>query len=194
MLNKTVFSISHYLHHVSASDLTEPCFFCMNFVFFFALELSSRFVDHTILISIQLTNLTKSFLIDLNIRVNWNHLILFELSFSLLANTLMHLTLSLYIYFSIFFGLVCCSRYEIPLATTCWTERFVYRYCSFSNLPRATRLYPFNIFFYLLFFIYYNHKRWEKKNLTRHSTKLTKLNIWIISYYSLSFFDSLTYV
>lgn len=103
MLNKTVFSISHYLHHVSASDLTEPCFFFVWILsFFFALELSSRFVDHTILISIQLTNLTKSFLIDLNIRVNWNHLILFELSFSLLANTLMHLTLSLYIYFSFF--------------------------------------------------------------------------------------------
>lgn len=34
----------------------------------------------------------------------------------------------------------------------------------------------------------------NEKNLTRHSTKLTKLNIWIISYYSLSFLISLTYV
>lgn len=99
------------LHHIQPNRVSVAFFFCpiLNLLccvfvfFFFALELSSRFDDHTIFISIQLTTRTKSFLIDLNIRVNWNHLILFELSVSLLASKCIQLSRSTRCFFRFYF-------------------------------------------------------------------------------------------
>lgn len=188
MWNKTVFSISHYLHHVFTSNLTEPCFFRMYFIFFRTRTFFSFRWSHNI--NFYSTDEPNQKLFNRPKHSgqlkSFNSIWTLFLAFSKHSNAFN--SLSIYI-FQFFFGLICCSRNEIPLATTCWTERFVYRYCSFSNLPRATRLYPFNIFFFIYFFSYIIITRDERKK-TWQDTQQNWLN-WISESYHIILFLSL---